>query len=204
MVEIIFGTTNQAKLLQVRGALAPSGIDVRGVENQGFLPEILEDGKTAIENAIKKAKTYSDYLNKPVIAMDNALFLNGLSPEKQPGLNVRRIPGFLSKPTDEEMIDYYSKLIGSLGDRIGGYWEYGVCIAAPNGKISQTVITTPRIFVNIPSSKIEPGYPLESLQIDPLSNKYVSELSPQETDDFWQRTIGVELKKFVTDSFKIL
>jgi inosine/xanthosine triphosphate pyrophosphatase family protein len=51
MKEITFGTTNEAKIKQIRGALAPAGIEVNGVLDKSLLPEVLEDGKTAIENA---------------------------------------------------------------------------------------------------------------------------------------------------------
>ena len=55
MKELTFGTTNEAKIKQIRGALAPAEIDVNGVADKSLLPEVVEDGKTANENARKKA-----------------------------------------------------------------------------------------------------------------------------------------------------
>ncbi|HET7098984.1 MAG TPA: non-canonical purine NTP pyrophosphatase [Patescibacteria group bacterium] len=197
MKEIIFGTTNEAKIKQIKGALSPAGVIVEGIQNKESLPEVVEDGKTAVENARKKAIAYAKTLGKPVFSMDNALYLDGLPPEKQPGLNVRRINGYTERPTDEQMINYYSKLIASLGNRIDGYWEYGVCIAAPDGRYQETIIKTPRIYVSEPSSVIQNGYPLESLQIEPVSGKYMSELTQGEQDMFWQKAIGQPLLEFV-------
>lgn len=197
MKEIIFGTTNEAKIKQVRGALQPAGINVFGVENKEMLPEVVEDGTTAIENARKKAIVYAKALGKPVFSMDNALYLEGLSPEKQPGLNVRRINSYTERPTDQQMIDYYSELIKSLGERVSGYWEYGVCIATPDGQYKETIIKAPRIYVSKPSPVIQPGYPLESLQIEPESGKYMSELTQEEQDKFWQKAIGKPLLEFM-------
>ena len=197
MREILFGTTNEAKIRQVGGALAPAHIKVRGVANKEILPDVEENGKTAVENARKKALAYAKFLGELVFSMDNALYLEGLPAEKQPGLNVRRINGYTERPTDEQMIAYYSQLIASLGKRINGYWEYGVCIATPDGRYQETIIKAPRIYVSEPSSIIQSGYPLESLQIEPESGKYMSELTQEEQDAFWQKDIGKPLLEFV-------
>ena len=197
MKEIVFGTLNEAKIKQVRGVLFPAGIEVIGVSNKELLPEVVEDGKTAVENARKKALAYAKALNKNIFSMDNALYLEGLEDSQQPGLNVRRLIGHSGRPTDEEMVNYYSKLIKSLGEKINGYWEYGFCIAIPNGSYKETTIKTPRIYVSNPSSVIQPGYPLKSLQIEPESGKYMSEMTKEEQNAFWQRAIGKPLLKFV-------
>lgn len=131
MKEIIFGTTNEAKIKQVRGALSPAGISVEGILHKEMLPEVAEDGKTAVENARKKAIAYAKALSKTVFAMDNALYFDGLKDEEQPGLNVRRMKGYPERPTDEQMLEYYSQLVESLGGKTDGYWEFGVCIASP-------------------------------------------------------------------------
>ena len=196
MKELIFGTTNPAKVLQIRGALAPAGIDVNGVVDKSVLPEVIEDGKTANENARKKALTYAKALNKTVFSMDNALYINGLSDDKQPALNVRRIDG-RTATTDEEMIEYYSKLIESLGGKAEGYWEFGICIATPDGKYRETTIKSPRTFVSTPTTNRQAGYPLESIQIDPASGKYIADMTQGEQDSFWQQAIGEKLLEFV-------
>ena len=42
-----------------------------------------------------------------------------------------------------------------------------------------------------------PGYPLESLQIDQASGKYISDMTDAEQEEFWQRAVGEELCAFV-------
>ncbi|MDP2685163.1 MAG: non-canonical purine NTP pyrophosphatase [bacterium] len=196
MKELTFGTTNEAKIKQIRGALAPAGIEVNGVANKSVLPEINEDGKTANENARKKALAYAKALGKTVFSMDNALYINGLTDDKQPALNVRRIGG-LTATTDEEMIEYYSKLIDSLGGKAEGYWEFGICIATPEGDYKETTIKSPRTFVSTPTTNRQAGYPLESIQIDPASVKYIADMTQPEQDIFWQQAIGEKLLEFV-------
>src|SRR5271157_4007361 len=93
--KIIIGTTNPAKIAQMRDVLAPIGIQVEGIDKK-LLPKVIEDGTTAQENARKKAITYAKALNQTVFSMDNALFIDGLVPEDQPGIHVRRIGGLIA------------------------------------------------------------------------------------------------------------
>ena len=197
MKEIIFGTTNQAKILQVRGALLPGGINVVGINREIGLPIVIEDGITAAENARIKALAIAASQGRAIFSMDNALFLDGLADSDQPALNVRRIPGFNSPPSDFDMVTYYSRLIATIGPKISGHWEYGFCLASPSGDYHDTTIISPRIFTCFPSQVINPGYPLESLQLHPTLNKYMSELTPPEHDAFWQEAIGKPLLDFV-------
>ena len=196
MKTLTMGTTNSAKVAQLAGCLAPIGIQVVGVEDKSLLPYVEEDGATVLENARKKAVVYSKALGQRVISMDNSLFIEGLSDERQPGMHVRRING-KDASTDDELLAHGQELIASLGERGNAYWEYGVCIADPDGKSWDTVLRTPRIFTSIASSQRMPGYPLESIQIDPESGKYISEMSEEEKAHFWQKTIGSDVIKLV-------
>lgn len=95
MKEIVIGTGNMAKEMQIRSALSSTDVTLLGLrefDTSGV--EVEEDGKTAQENARKKALTYAKLIKKPVLAMDNALYLEGLEDSKQPGINVRRILAF--------------------------------------------------------------------------------------------------------------
>jgi len=197
MLSLIIGTTNEAKIKQIMGALAPLRIPIQGIADKNKLPEIRENGTTAQENARKKAIAYAKAFGQTVLSMDNALYFEGLSTEQQPGIAVRRIPGSSGRPSDEQLLNYYSDLIKKLGARVHGHWEFAICVADPKGHARETSIISPRIFTSLPSPKFIPGYPLESLQIDPESNRYISEMSQQEQDLFWQRTTGKELCEFV-------
>jgi len=199
MKQLIIGTKNQAKINQIKGALSSFNIEIIGLLTDTNLPEVIEDKATVQENAKKKAMFYSQFLNKTVLSMDNALYINGLSPDKQPGINVRRIKGRTDRPSDKELLTYYQKILKPLGNKINGHWESAICLAYPNGQFKETTIISPRIFTNQQSKKITKGYPLESLQIDPKTNKYISEMSQKEQDLFWNKMIGAPLKDFLKD-----
>ena len=69
------------------------------------------------------------------------------------------------------MVNYYSRLIKSLGGETKGRWEFAVCVATPQGEVRETTIKSPRVFTSTPSNKVIKGYPLESLQKDPPIRK---------------------------------
>lgn len=196
MKTLIIGTTNSAKIAQIRDALVSINVEVVGISDNKLLPEVVEDGKTVQENARKKAVTYAQAFGQTVLSMDNALFINGLASEKQPGIYVRRIGGSLAA-NDTELLEHGTALIKSLGGKAEGYWEYGICISEPDGKFFETTIKTPRVFTSKPSNKVVQGYPLESIQIDPETDKYISEMTKEEQAEFWQRTLGTKLCLFV-------
>jgi inosine/xanthosine triphosphate pyrophosphatase family protein len=177
--------------------LIPIGIEVRGITDKSLLPYVEENGTTGQENARKKAITYAKALDAVVLSMDNALYFDELLPEEQPGLNVRRINTTNVRPSDDDLLTYYSQLVKKFGDRTMGRWEFAICIATPDGRMEEINIVSPRIFTSLPSSKIVAGYPLESIQIDPRTGRYISEMTQEEQDLFWQEAIGKPLQEFV-------
>jgi inosine/xanthosine triphosphate pyrophosphatase family protein len=196
MKKLIVGTTNSAKISQVVGALAPLNVAVTGIPNSTSIPDIIEDGQTAPDNARKKALAYAAAIGQPVLAMDNALYLDRLATNLQPGLNVRRIPGHAPRPTDQEVLAYYSGLIASLGGTTGR-WEFACCLADAQGIIGETVIVSPRQFVSTPSTQVIPGFPIDSLQIDPDTGVYISEMNATQREVFRRKGFGTKLCEFI-------
>lgn len=196
MKEIIIASTNPAKIFQIQSALRLIGVEANGPDKE--LPEVVEDGRTLIDNATKKAKSATKFLKKTVLAVDNGLNFDGLKDREQPGTNVRRIPGIEGRrPSDEELIQYYSKLIRDLGKNNGGSFRYGVCVVTSDEKEWTTEIISRRQFTSVPCTERAPGYPIESLSIDPKSGKYIAQMNEEEKERFWQENIGERLGEFI-------
>lgn len=191
---LVYGTKNPAKVAQVQEALKDMDVHVLGLGDIDFTVE--EDGKTHEENARKKAIEYSRALQKPVLSMDAALYFDNIDEALQPGLFVRRIPGY-TYATDDEMINYYQKFVSDHGGKLTGYWDFSFALAYPDGHSDAFTSKAPRLFVDKPHDIRIPGYPLESIQIDPNSEKYMTELSKEEQADRWQHSIGIPLAAFI-------
>lgn len=177
-MKVLFATTNPAKVKRYVAALEKRGIQVITINDLDKQVEVIENGRTALENAYIKAKAYYDATHITTIATDDNLFIEELPEEKQPGANVRRING--KRLTDDEMIEYYTGLVKEYGERLTAKWVYGMVIYNGKEKKEYTWSKSHFYFVAQPSEKRNPGYPLDSISVSPEHDKYFVDLSEQE------------------------
>ena len=93
MKQIIFATGNPTKAKRFSKGLAKKGVEVLALRDIGIKINVKEDGKNVIENALKKVRECYDVTGRISIGMDDALYLENVPEEKQPGLYVRRVEG---------------------------------------------------------------------------------------------------------------
>ena len=91
MTEIIFATGNVGKAREVAMMFADMDVKVQTLKEAGIDVEVIEDGKTFMENAIIKAKTIAQYTDKIVLADDSGLVIDYLNGE--PGIYSARYMG---------------------------------------------------------------------------------------------------------------
>ncbi len=91
MKEIVIATKNEHKVIEMKKMLEPLGFHVLTLYDFNEFPDIIEDGITFRENAFKKAKELSLYLNKDVIADDSGLEVFSLN--NDPGVYSARYAG---------------------------------------------------------------------------------------------------------------
>lgn len=111
MKEIIVASTNQGKIKEIKAMLKDIDIEVlsmKDVLEQEL--EIEETGTTFKENALIKAQTIANIVNKPVLADDSGLEVDAL--DKQPGIYSAR---FLGADTSYNTKNQY--IIDALKDK---------------------------------------------------------------------------------------
>ena len=91
MKKIIFATTNQGKVREVKMMMEDFGVDFVTMKDAGIDIDIVADRKTLEENAIIKAKTIADITGTIVIADDSGLEVDYL--DKAPGVYSARYMG---------------------------------------------------------------------------------------------------------------
>ena len=180
MKQIIFATTNQSKSKRFSKGLKELGIEVLSLKDIDIKLDIEEDGSTAIENALIKARECYKKTKKPSMGMDDTLYMEGVPEDRQPGLFVRRVNG--KSLTDEEALEYYTNLVKEYGvdGRINCKWVYGLAVI--NEKGEETTYTWSKdnfYMVSSRSDKINPGYPLNSISKYKRLDKYFTDV----TDD---------------------
>lgn len=180
-MKLLFATNNPAKVKKFAEGLKQKGIELISLKDIDIKIPIEENGKNAIENAHIKAKAYYDVTKIPTIGMDNNLFIENLSQEKQPGTHVKRING--KELNDEEIIEYYTNMVKEKGEKLIAKWVYGLVIYNETGSNEYTWSKGPYYFIDKPSKQRNPGYPLDSISIVPEYNKYLVELTKEEKDN---------------------
>ena len=82
--------------------------------------------------------------------------------------------------TDEEALEHYINLVKEYGGKLKAKWVYGMVIY--NGKTMNQITWNKSefYFVDTPSEKRNPGYPLDSISIMPNYNKYFVDLTQEE------------------------
>ncbi|MEP6636319.1 MAG: non-canonical purine NTP pyrophosphatase [Acidobacteriota bacterium] len=128
--EILIGTTNQAKIKEIRRALADLPLRLRFLDEYPTISPPVEDGQSYEENAVLKASAYARHTGISALADDSGLevaYLHGA-----PGLRSARFGG----PSDSDRVDLLlSKLTAAPDHERQGRFVSVVAIADAEGAV---------------------------------------------------------------------
>ncbi len=91
MTELVLATRNPDKGRELQVLLADLGIRIRTMAEFPEAPEVIEDGATCRENAMKKALSAARFTGLPAIADDTGLEVSALG--GRPGVHAARYAG---------------------------------------------------------------------------------------------------------------
>lgn len=193
--KIVIATRNPAKKERFRELFIGMTGEIFALDDFSITEKPQEHGMTAEENAETKARFYSQKLNLPVFSEDEALYVDFLPPEKQPGVFVRRIEG-KDEASDDKLLNYWEEIIaGTLKEKRTGKWHIAYSLAFPDGLI-KTVALDHEILFFSPSSKVKlPGWPMSSLEGPVEFRKPHSELTELERKEHNQTANQLILEK---------
>ena len=177
-MKVLFATHNESKVNRFKDILKQFNIELESLKDYKVENDIDETGKDVIENAYLKAKGYYEQTHVMTISMDDGLYIEGIPEELQPGLFVRRVNG--KELNNEEMIDYYSKLIHEYGGKQKAKWVYGIVVYSEKGYRTFSWERGRFYLVDTPCNEINNGSPLNSLSIDKDTGKYLAQMTNEE------------------------
>ena len=183
-IKLLYGTGNPAKLNAMKKRLSGLGITLVGLKDLGCeIPEVVEDGKTPLENARKKAVAYFEAFRIPVFSCDSGLYIDDVPENEQPGVHVRRVNGKVL--SDEQMIVHYSSLAKKYGNPTARY-RNAICFVADEKHIYEAMEpsmgSSAFVLTSKPYPVMKKGFPLDSLSVDIKTGKYYYELTGNELD----------------------
>lgn len=127
--EVVLATGNQGKVKEFQKLLDEVFENVISLKQLDNPPEVIEDGVTFRDNALKKAREIAEYSGKLTLADDSGLEVDAL--DSRPGVYSARFSG--PGATDKANIE---KLLEELGDNKNRKARF-VCVLAlvnPNGE----------------------------------------------------------------------
>ena len=132
-MKLVLATRNEGKVREIGELLKDqNGVELLSLRSYPDAPDVVEDGKTYEENAIKKASVLAEYTEHLTIAEDSGLAVDAL--DGAPGVHSARYAG--ENASDQDRI---LKLLDALqnvpDDRRSGRFICAVAIADPLARV---------------------------------------------------------------------
>lgn len=199
MKKVLIGTTNPSKIRRFRTLLADYDVEFCTLKDLGIDTEPNETGTTPEENAALKAAYYGQFFDL-VLCNDSGLFFEGLplDDKRQPGLKIRSPQG--KRLNDEEVIEYYSQLVHSLGGKCTAYYLDGYAVYNHGKTFSFMMHDMSSAFdmVDCPTEKRHEGWPLDALSVDKQTGLYFTDKEYMASDEEKDEIIRGEYRKKVS------
>ena len=131
MDKIVFATTNEGKVKEIKEILGDFPIEVVSMKEMGITADIEENGATFEENSLIKARALVKLTGLPALADDSGLevdYLNG-----EPGIYSAR---YLGRDTDYDYKNNYiiDKLSGAKGEERSARFVCVISLVLPDGR----------------------------------------------------------------------
>lgn len=189
--KLIFATTNQGKIREVRQILSGLGYEILTTKEAGIKVEIEENGTSFLENAFIKAQTIHDLTGALVLADDSGLEIDYL--DKAPGIYSSR---YLGEDTPYEVKNriVLEKLEHAKEEERTARYVCAIAAVLADGTKKSAVATVEGLIAKEPAG--EGGFGYDPIFYVPSYNKTMAELTPEEKNAISHRGKALrEIKK---------
>lgn len=133
--KVIFATSNEGKMKEVRAILEDLGMEVLSMKEAGIHVDVVEDGTTFEENAVIKATEIQKVCGEIVLADDSGLEIDYLN--KEPGIYSARYMGEDTsyRIKNQNLID---RLKGVEDEKRTARFVCAIAAAFPDGTVEVT------------------------------------------------------------------
>ena len=188
-MKLVLASHNKHKAEEIKNILG-EGFEIITQDEAGFSDEVVEDGVTFEENAIKKAETVMKATGLPTIADDSGLCVKALG--GAPGIYTARYAG--ENATDSDNI---TKLLGVLKnvpeDKRDAEFVCTIAYARPDKEtVTFTGKCEGRILFEIAG---ENGFGYDPVFYSPKFGKSLAQVTAEEKNSISHRSRALELFK---------
>lgn len=192
--EVVLATRNEGKVGEFAHLLTGVFGRIISLNDIDGAPDVVEDGKTFRENALKKARAISSYTGKPALADDSGLEVDSLG--GGPGVYSARYSG--ENATDKSN---YEKLLTELGGASNRSARFVCCLALvePGGRETVVTGTCEGIITLAPGG--EGGFGYDPVFYVPKFGKTMAQLSPSVKNNISHRAEAArELRRYLGEA----
>lgn len=174
MKQIIFATSNEHKMQEIRMILADLPVEILSMKEAGIALDIEENGTSFAENASIKANAIRPYTDAVVLADDSGLVIDALNGE--PGIySARYLPG---EPYEVKNRTLIARLDGLEGEARSARFVCAIAASMPDGRTLLAEGTMDGIIAKEPAG--ENGFGYDPILYLPEFGKTSAEISPEE------------------------
>lgn len=184
--EILFATTNQGKVRELKEAFKKAGVDIKIKTNQDLEnpPEVIETGNTFEKNAKLKAHALAEYSNLPTIADDSGLMVDALN--GAPGVRSARYAG-----EDHNDAHNNAKLLAELGgvkpEKRTAHFNTTIVVSMPNNFDKDLVVEGQCTGKILSSPQGKDGFGYDPLFFVPSKKKTFAQMTTAEKNEISHR-----------------
>ena len=190
MKRLIFATSNQNKMREIREILADLPVEILSMKEAGIEADIVEDGKTFEENAIIKAKTIMELTGELVLADDSGLEIDYLN--KEPGIYSAR---YMGEDTSYEIKNrnIIERLANAEGKERSARFVCNITAVLEDGRVIQREAAMEGLIAKEPAGNGGFGY--DPILYLPEFGKTSAELTMEEKNRISHRGKALEAMK---------
>ena len=189
---MIFASNNKGKIKEIKEIF--KGYEIQSLADANIDIDVVEDGKTAYENAYKKAKTIFDLTGIPTLADDSGLIFIELG--DWPGVNTKRIASNYDFDEHER-----NRMLIEKGKELNNKEIQATCSLVYIDKDNEIAVEGKMIGTIATEEHPGNGFGFDRVFILP-NGKYVSELTPSEKNKISHRAKASRLMKKKLDKIK--
>lgn len=199
-IDILLSTSNKHKVEFIKAATTGLNIIFHTPKELGLKLDVEENGTTAVENAIIKARALSEQSGMPTFAWDMGMKIEKLPEKLQPNLHIRR-PFGKKELADTDMVEYWRSTVAKYcesGESPAHYFD-GVALMDGNKLIySESFDEGTFIFTSNKNENGVPKYNAFDQVRKTLDGKYFCDLTEKENLRY-----DSERSKHIRDFFRV-